>query len=85
MYNQRVCNPLWPTFGCRTRDPTSSNTVTTAPTESEPAPGSEAWYDKFFGWFSAESEESFSPRFTTAGMIVAGIGLVALGRRLRGN
>ena len=85
MYNQRVCNPLWPTFGCRTRDPASSNTVTTAPTESEPAPGSEAWYDKFFGWFSAESEESFSPRFTTAGMIVAGIGLVALGRRLRGN
>ena len=84
MYQQRTCNPLWPTFGCRTSDPESSQTVTTAPDESDPAPGSESWYDKFFGSFSAESEQGVS-RLTTAGTIIAGIGLVALGRRLRGN
>ena len=53
MYNQRVCNPLWPTLGCRTSDESSSNTVTTAPTEANNA-GSEAWYNKYFGWFNAE-------------------------------
>jgi len=53
MYNSRVCNPLWPTLGCRTSDPESSNTVTTAPTEANNA-GSEAWYNKYFGWFNAE-------------------------------
>jgi len=51
MYNQRVCNPLWPTLGCRTT-PTDNTKLQTAP-QDEPPAASEAWYQK---WFSAESE-----------------------------
>jgi hypothetical protein len=41
-YNTRLCNPLWPTMGCRTIDWSgSSGTVTTAPEES--------WWNKFWG------------------------------------
>ena len=66
MYNQRVCNPLWPTLGCRT-EPTDNTKLQTAP-QQEPAAASLKWYQK---WFSAESE---APNFGIAGGILAGIG-----------
>ncbi len=78
MYNTRVCNPLWPTLGCRTTDPASSNTVTTAPTD-EVQPGSEAWYDKFFGSFSAEDVSFTSPRT----LVLGGLALLSVGMAIK--
>lgn len=82
MYQQRTCNPLWPTFGCRTSDPASSNTVTTAPTDSaDPAPGSESWYDKFFGVFNAEGESDTLNRVALGVALLAGSAVIIRSRK----
>jgi len=59
MYNQRVCNPLWPTLGCRT-DPTDNTKLQTAPTNTEEVAASVPWYSRFFG-FSAETLQQDIP------------------------
>ncbi len=79
MYNSRVCNPLWPTFGCRTTDPASSNTVTTSPTE-ETQPGSESWYQKFFG---AENSDSAKYQIRPTTFIFGGLALISIGMAVK--
>ncbi len=55
MYNQRTCNPLWNTQGCKTDPAGDSGGVTTAP-EATANAGSQAWYNKFFGFFNSDTE-----------------------------
>ncbi len=57
MYNQRVCNPLWPTLGCRT-EPTDNTKLQTAPTNTEEVAASVPWYRRFF---SAETLQQDIP------------------------
>tara|TARA_B100000029_G_scaffold391960_2_gene388919 strand:- start:2124 stop:2693 length:570 start_codon:yes stop_codon:yes gene_type:complete len=60
-YQNRTCNPLWPTFGCKTGDNINPTGVTTAPTESaDPDAGTFAWLQKYFGFWNSESYESQS-------------------------
>lgn len=75
MYNQRVCNPLWNTQGCKTT-PTDNTKLQTAP-QDEPPAASEAWYEKYFGWFSAESEsEGIDWRTVGRSALVGGLAAV---------
>jgi len=80
MYNQRTCNPLWNTQGCKTT--TGGAGVTTAPDPTANA-GSQAWYNKFFGFFNSEVTENISGRVepTTSyrGLIVPAVAAAALG------
>ena len=62
-YNSRVCDPLWPTFGCRTGDPYSSSTVTTEPEE-------ESLWSKIFG-----AEDTSSKMLAPAAIAVGVMGL----------
>tara|TARA_A100001391_G_scaffold118625_1_gene80467 strand:- start:1070 stop:1582 length:513 start_codon:yes stop_codon:yes gene_type:complete len=57
MYQERTCNPLWPTFGCKTSNNINPTGVTTAPVNGNPPAASEAWYEKYFGWFNAEDSD----------------------------
>ena len=68
-YNSRVCDPLWPTFGCRTGDPYSSSTVTTAPDEDE------SLWSKIFG-AEHKSSNMLAPAAIAAGVL--GLGLVMM-------
>ena len=63
MYQERTCNPLWPTFGCKTSKNINPTVVTTAPTDGNPPAASEAWYNKYFGWFNAE-EDNYADKTT---------------------
>jgi hypothetical protein len=63
MYQERTCNPLWPTFGCKTSKNINPTGVTTAPTDGNPPAASEAWYNKYFGWFNAE-EDNYADKTT---------------------
>lgn len=76
MYNQRVCNPLWNTQGCKTTS-TDNTKLQTAP-QDEPPAASEAWYEKYFGWFSAESESQGIDWRTVGRSALVG-GLAAVG------
>ena len=69
-YNSRVCDPLWPTFGCRTGDPYSSSTVTTAPVEED-----DSWWSKLFG-AEDTSSKMVAPVAVAAGVL--GLGLVMM-------
>ena len=69
-YNQRVCDPLWPTFGCRTGDPYSSSTVTTAPEEDE------SLWSKLFGAEDTSTSKIVAPVAVAAGVL--GLGLVMM-------
>lgn len=68
MYNQRVCNPLWPTLGCRT-EPTDNTKLQTAPTEEST---DSTWYQKWFG-----AEDTIKPNGIIIGAI-ATLGLIKL-------
>ena len=61
-YQNRSCNPLWPTFGCKTGEINPTG-VTTAPTE-EASAGTMEWLTKYFGFWNAESyaEKSFGDK-----------------------
>ena len=74
-YQNRVCDPLWPTFGCRTGDPYSSSTVTTAPEEEE------SWSEWFSNLFGAEGSDR--PTRPWAGLVIFGIGAVGIGLMLK--
>jgi len=63
MYQNRECDPLWPTLGCKTSDPASSNTVTTAPDEDE------SLWSK---WFGAEDGGTETNLLKAGGMLAAG-------------
>jgi hypothetical protein len=52
-YQSRTCNPLWPTFGCKTGEINPTG-VTTAPTD-EASAGTMEWLTKYFGFWNAES------------------------------
>ena len=79
MYQQRTCNPLWNTQGCKTTDNQAG--VTTAPDEDpNPPAASIAWYDKFFGWFNSDTSETqaidgmqVKPTRDLKGLIVPGV------------
>tara|TARA_R110000803_G_scaffold162730_4_gene226435 strand:- start:484 stop:1098 length:615 start_codon:yes stop_codon:yes gene_type:complete len=80
MYNQRTCNPLWNTQGCKTI-PTGGAGVTTAP-ESTANAGSQAWYNKFFGFFNSDTENisaRVEPTTSYRGLIVPAVAAAALG------
>tara|TARA_B110000285_G_scaffold34997_1_gene37429 strand:- start:195 stop:764 length:570 start_codon:yes stop_codon:yes gene_type:complete len=69
-YNTRLCNPLWPTFGCRTIDWSgSSNTVTTAPEKEE-----ESLWSKLFG--AEDTTNKYAPVAVAAGVL--GLGYVLM-------
>lgn len=81
MYQQRTCNPLWNTLGCKTSP--EGNGVTTAPDATQNA-GSQSWYNKFFGFFNSEITENISgmkvePTTSYRGLIVPGLAAAALG------
>ena len=69
-YNQRVCDPLWPTFGCRTGDPYSSSTVTTASEKDE------SLWSKLFGAEDTSTSKMLAPVAVAAGVL--GLGLVMM-------
>ena len=75
-YQNRVCDPLWPTFGCRTDDPYSSSTVTTSPDDDE-----ESWGEWFSSFFSAEGEGVGPNAWAVMGIV--GIGIAGFGLMLR--
>ena len=80
MYNQRTCNPLWNTQGCKTI-PTGGAGVTTAPDPTANA-GSQAWYNKFFGFFNSDTENisaRVEPTTSYRGLIIPGLAAAALG------
>jgi len=80
MYNQRTCNPLWNTQGCKTI-PTGGAGVTTAPDSTANA-GSQAWYNKFFGFFNSDTENisaRVEPTTSYRGLIVPAVAAAALG------
>jgi|ETNmetMinimDraft_21_1059911.scaffolds.fasta_scaffold15892_4 hypothetical protein len=60
-YQNRTCNPLWPTFGCKTSPPNEvSGGVVTAPDDQDDA-GTWAWFTKFFSAqedYAAQSTDS---------------------------
>jgi|TARA_R110000851_G_scaffold222099_1_gene374907 hypothetical protein len=61
-YNSRVCDPLWPTFGCRTGG------VTTAPTEEE----EESWWSKIFGAEDPTTSKMLAPAAIAVGVMGLG-------------
>jgi hypothetical protein len=80
MYNQRTCNPLWNTQGCKTI-PTGGAGVTTAPDSTANA-GSQSWYNKFFGFFNSDTENisaRVEPTTSYRGLIVPAVAAAALG------
>ena len=81
MYQERTCNPLWNTQGCKTSDDRSG--VTTAPDANPPA-ASVSWYDKYFGWFNSDTSENITgmqvqPEANYRGLIVPGLMALGLG------
>ncbi len=80
MYQERTCNPLWNTQGCKTSDDRSG--VTTAPDANAPA-ASVRWYDKFFGLFNSDTSEisgmQVEPESNYRGLIVPGLMALGLG------
>ena len=81
MYQERTCNPLWNTQGCKTSDDRSG--VTTAPDANPPA-ASVSWYDKYFGWFNSDTSENITgmqvqPDANYRGLIVPGLMALGLG------
>ena len=58
-YQERTCNPLWPTFGCKTGNINPTG-VTTAP-DDETSAGTVAWLTKYFGFWNAEEDYSSKP------------------------
>jgi hypothetical protein len=55
-YEERTCNPLWPTFGCKTGN-TNPTGVTTGPMgNADPDAGTLAWFKEYFGVFNAENK-----------------------------
>jgi hypothetical protein len=82
MYNQRTCNPLWNTQGCKTDPAGDSGGVTTAPDATANA-GSQSWYNKFFGFFNSDTENisgMVEPTTTSyRGLIVPAVAAAALG------
>ena len=72
-YNTRLCNPLWPTMGCRTIDWSgTSGTVTVAPEE-------ESWWSKYFG--AEEVKLGFTPNTMIAPAAIA-LGILGIGYSL---
>ena len=69
MYNQRTCNPLWPTLGCKTT-PTDNTKLQTAPTNQTQVAASVPWYRRFFGSESGGDKKQINP---AAKWIVGGI------------
>jgi hypothetical protein len=69
MYNQRTCNPLWPTLGCKTT-PTDNTKLQTAPTNQTQVAASVPWYRRFFGSESVGDKKELSPAVK---YVVAGI------------
>ena len=53
-YQERTCNPLWPTFGCKTGNINPTG-VTTAP-DDETSAGTMAWLKEYFGFWNAEEK-----------------------------
>jgi|TARA_R110000751_G_scaffold16139_4_gene51472 hypothetical protein len=53
-YENRICNPLWPTFGCKTGE-TNPTGVTTGPT-GQPNAGTLDWLKEYFGFWNAEQD-----------------------------
>ena len=54
-YENRICNPLWPTFGCKTGN-TNPTGVTTAPVNGQPDAGTLDWLKEYFGFWNAEEK-----------------------------
>ena len=79
MYQQRTCNPLWNTQGCKTAP---EEAITTAPDDT-PNAGSQGWYNKFFGFFNSEVTENMSgmvePTTSYRSLIVPAVAAAALG------
>ena len=64
MYNTRICNPLWPTFGCRTE----GSGLQTAPTTEQSTENKSLW-KKIFG---SEETNKYVP-YAVGGIV--GLGL----------
>ena len=54
MYDERTCDPLWPTLGCKT-PPTDATGLQTAPTEEE-SEQAKTTLTKFWDWLKGENE-----------------------------
>ena len=76
MYDERTCDPLWPTLGCKTA-PTDNTGLQTAPTEEESAQAKSTW-SKFLDWVSG-GESKAAEGESKLPVIVFGVGVVVVG------